>query len=66
MPNDLGTLELDPNIVLRGAVLHIRLVNVRALRIRLWLTAWLLCLIGLLLDCYIVFDTEDASERFPE
>ena len=62
MPNDLGTLELDPNIVLRGAVLHIRLVNVRALRIRLWLTAWLLCLIGLLLDCYIVFDPEAASE----
>ena len=61
-PNDLGTLDIDSNVVLRGAVLHIRLVNVRALRIRLLLTAWLLCLIGMLLDCYIVFDKEDAEE----
>ena len=66
MPNDPGTLELDPNVVLRGAVLHVRIVNTGGLRntlwtaLRLWFVACLLWLIGELLQCYVVFDPEGS------
>jgi hypothetical protein len=67
MPNDPGTLDLDPNVVLRGAVLHVRIVNCGGLpnslrtAARLWLATWLLWLIGEVVGCYIVFDQEAAA-----